>query len=52
MLAYPIVTDHADLTQVVVPFAVETSGEFGLTIAEVHLAQGIAGAPPTCPGTI
>ena len=42
----------ADLTHVVVPFAVETSGEFGLTIAEVHLAQGTAGAPPTCPGTI
>jgi beta-glucosidase len=42
----------ADLAEVVVPFAVETSGEFGLTISEVQLAQGAAGPPPKCPGTI
>jgi beta-glucosidase len=42
----------ADLARVVVPFAIETSGKFGLTISEVRLAQAAAGPPPQCPGTI
>ena len=48
----------ADLAQVAEPFAVETSGRFGLTISEVRLAKEGAseskgGAPvPGCPGAI
>jgi beta-glucosidase len=42
----------ADLGSVVVPFALETSGRFGLTISEVRLAQKAASAPRECPGTI
>jgi hypothetical protein len=38
----------ADLAQVVVPFAIETSGAFALTISEVHLAQRAAGPSPKC----
>jgi beta-glucosidase len=41
----------ADLAEVVVPFAVETSGPFGLTISEVRLAQGTSGPSPKCLGT-
>jgi beta-glucosidase len=40
----------ADLTQVVVPFAIETSGVFGLTISEVRLAPRAAGPSPKCLG--
>jgi beta-glucosidase len=42
----------ADLAQVVVPFAVETSGPFGLTISDVRLAQGTSGPSSKCLGTI
>jgi beta-glucosidase len=42
----------ADLARVAVPFAVETSGRFGLTISEVSLAPKTVGLAPTCPGTI
>ncbi len=48
----------ADLSKVAAPFAVETSGHFGLTISEVRLAKAggsfaKAGAPPPrCPGAI
>jgi beta-glucosidase len=42
----------ADLAQVVVPFAIETSGAFGLTISEVRLAPRAAGPSPKCLGTI
>jgi beta-glucosidase len=42
----------ADLAQIVVPFAVKTSGAFGLTISEVRLAQGTAGPSPKCLGTL
>jgi beta-glucosidase len=42
----------ADLAEVVAPFAVETSGAFGLTISEVRLALGPAGPPPKCFGTL
>lgn len=46
----------ADLVQVAEPFAVETSGHFGLTISQVRLAkagESKAGAPvPKCPGAI
>jgi beta-glucosidase len=42
----------ADLSGVAVPFAVETSGRFGMTISEVSLAQKSAGLAPRCPGTI
>jgi beta-glucosidase len=42
----------ADLAHVVVPFAVETSGAFGLTISAVRLTQGPAGPAPKCLGTI
>jgi beta-glucosidase len=42
----------ADLAQVVVPFAVETSGLFGLTISEVRVAPRISGPSPKCLGTI
>jgi beta-glucosidase len=42
----------ADLAQVVVPFAVETSGPFGLTISEVRLAPRTSGPSPKCLGTI
>ena len=41
----------ADLAQVVVPFAVETSGPFGLTISEVRLAHRTSGPSPKCLGT-
>jgi beta-glucosidase len=41
----------ADLAGVVVPFAVETSGPFGLTISEVRLARGTSGPSPKCLGT-
>jgi beta-glucosidase len=41
----------ADLAEVVVPFAVETSGPFGLTISEVRLAQETSGPSPKCLGT-
>jgi beta-glucosidase len=40
----------ADLGSVVAPFAVETSGRFGLTISEVRLAPKNAGPVPVCPG--
>ena len=40
----------ADLASVEIPFAVETSGRFGLTISEVSLAQGSARAAATCGG--
>jgi beta-glucosidase len=39
----------ADLASVVVPFAIETSGRFALTIAEATLAQKAPGPSP-CPG--
>ncbi|HEY2634703.1 MAG TPA: glycoside hydrolase family 3 N-terminal domain-containing protein [Steroidobacteraceae bacterium] len=42
----------ADLAQVVVPFALETSGPFGLTISEVRLAERSSGPKPKCLGTI
>jgi beta-glucosidase len=42
----------ADLARVAVPFAVETSGRFGLTISEVSLAPKTVGLAPRCPGTI
>ena len=42
----------ADLAGVEVPFAIETTGRFGLTISEVSLAQKPAGTAPGCPGTI
>jgi beta-glucosidase len=46
----------ADLSSVEVPFAVETSGRFAMTISELRLAQKAPPkAPargPTCPGTI
>jgi beta-glucosidase len=42
----------ADLAQVVVPFAIETSGAFGLTISEVRLASRAGGPSPKCLGTI
>jgi beta-glucosidase len=42
----------ADLAQVAEPFAVETSGRFGLTIKEVRLAPGTRGSASRCPGTI
>ena len=40
----------ADLSRVPVPFAVETSGRFGLTISEVSLAQRASVSPHPCPG--
>jgi beta-glucosidase len=40
----------ADLASVEIPFAVETSGRFGLTISEVSLAHGTARAAPACGG--
>ncbi len=39
----------ADLAGVTVPFALETSGRFGLTISEVTLAPKTLGAAPSCP---
>jgi beta-glucosidase len=42
----------ADLASVEIPFAVETSGRFGLTISEVTLAQGPARSAPACAGAI
>jgi beta-glucosidase len=41
----------ADLARVVVPFAVETAGPFGLTISEVRLAPRTSGPSPKCLGT-
>ena len=41
----------ADLAQVSDPFAVETSGRFGLTIGEVSLAPSTPGSASRCPGT-
>jgi beta-glucosidase len=42
----------ADLAKVVVPFAVETSGPFGLTISDVRLAPRTSSGPsPKCLGT-
>ena len=40
----------ADFDSVVVPFALETSGRFGLTISDVRLAQKSTGPVPVCPG--
>jgi beta-glucosidase len=40
----------ADLDSVVVPFALETSGRFGLTISEVGLARKSTRPVPPCPG--
>jgi beta-glucosidase len=40
----------ADLDSVVVPFALETSGHFGLTISEVRLARKSTRPVPPCPG--
>jgi beta-glucosidase len=42
----------AELGSVVVPFALETSGPFGLTISEVRLAPRTAGSVSQCPRTI
>jgi beta-glucosidase len=42
----------ADLAQVAEPFAVETSGRFGLTIKEVRLVPGTPRSASRCPGTI
>jgi beta-glucosidase len=42
----------ADLAGVEVPFVIETTGRFGLTISDVSLAQRPAGSEPGCPGTI
>jgi beta-glucosidase len=39
----------ADLGSVVVPFALETSGRFGLTLADVRLAKKVPGPVPPCP---
>lgn len=39
----------ADLAGVKVPFVLETSGRFGLTISEVALAAKALGAAPSCP---
>lgn len=39
-----------DLAQVVAPFAVETSGPFGLTISDVRLAERTPGPKPKCLG--
>ncbi|MDB6086654.1 MAG: 1,4-beta-D-glucan glucohydrolase, partial [Gammaproteobacteria bacterium] len=39
----------ADLASVEVPFAVETAGKFGVTLAEVRLAANPAGARTPCP---
>ena len=41
----------ADLGSVVIPFAVQSSGRFAVTISEVSL-QHRASAAPKCPGTI
>jgi beta-glucosidase len=40
----------ADLSSVVAPFALETSGRFGLTISEIRLAAKSTHAAPPCPG--
>jgi beta-glucosidase len=42
----------ADLANVVIPFAVETSGRFALTISEVSLQQKSSAAAVKCPSTI
>ncbi len=42
----------ADLAEVAEPFAVETSGHFGLTIKEVRLAPSTRGSASRCPGRI
>jgi beta-glucosidase len=41
----------ADLAQVSDPFAVETSGRFGLTIGEVSLTPSTPVSASRCPGT-
>jgi beta-glucosidase len=41
----------ADLANVVIPFAVETSGRFAVTISQISLQQGNSKAAATCPGT-
>jgi beta-glucosidase len=42
----------ADLASVVAPFALETAGSFGVTIAQVNLAQRAPGPAPKCPPAI
>jgi beta-glucosidase len=42
----------ADLSSVEVPFTVESSGRFGLTISEVSLAKKFTGSVPDCPGAM
>ncbi len=42
----------ADLREVEVPFAIETGGRFGLTIASVSLLPKAAGTAERCPETI
>jgi beta-glucosidase len=41
----------ADLGNVVIPFAIETSGRFALTISQISLQQAAAQAAAKCPGT-
>jgi beta-glucosidase len=41
----------ADLADVVVPFAVETSGSFAVTISEISLQQETSKTAAACPGT-
>ena len=42
----------ADLAEVSNPFAVQTSGRFGLTLREVSLAPSTPGSASRCPGTL
>ena len=42
----------ADLAGVVVPFALETSGRFGVTISEVSLARKTRGSAPKCDASL
>ena len=50
LLTFADCRKHAtDLAGVTVPFAVETSGRFALTISEVTLAAKALGAAPSCP---
>jgi beta-glucosidase len=44
-----IAATGADLSKVEVPFAIETSGEFGVTISEVQLLPGARPARMPCP---
>jgi beta-glucosidase len=41
----------ADLANVVIPFAVETSGRFAVTISQISLQQENSKAAASCPGT-